>query len=308
MKVDLNENIIVISDELIVNNKASEIYIDVVMKFQDYEWSGYVPLSYRRTGLNIDIEDKNKIYEYLNSIYEFFDPKKYMEWVETQEKFWKTKPNATVTKSFFDTLKEGGWKCGSCEMPRNANPQRRIQDLKEFGYTIATDTKRFCEHCKRNTSQRILLPLPRFHSEGNGYETIPTKLRAKIISTLKNYDSYEGKPGQHLLPDHKFSEIRWDHETKAENDENMQEDEIKEKFQLLTNQRNQQKREVCRTCFQTDKRGTIYGIKFYYEGNENWDENITKKGKEAEKGCVGCPWYDIEQWRQELLKKLDEKK
>ena len=23
-------------------------------------------------------------------------------------------------------------------------------------------------------------------------------------------------------------------------------------------------------------------------------------GKAAEKGCIGCPWYDIARWREEL--------
>ena len=87
----------------------------------------------------------------------------------------------------------------------------------------------------------------------------------------------------------------------------MTDDEIKQKFQLMSNQRNQQKREVCRKCFQTGKRGSIYGIKYYYYGDENWDINIPQRGKEAEKGCIGCPWYDIAQWRSELLKKLKNK-
>ena len=79
-------------------------------------------------------------------------------------------------------------------------------------------------------------------------------------------------------------------------------DEIKAKFQLLTNQRNQQKREVCRNCYQTGKRGILFGIPFFYKGNENWDNNIPRTGKSAEKGCIGCGWYDIERWRNELIK------
>ncbi len=85
----------------------------------------------------------------------------------------------------------------------------------------------------------------------------------------------------------------------------MTDEEIQQKFQLLTNQRNQQKREICRRCYQTGKRGVIFGIPFYYEGNENWDESIPKTGKDAEKGCVGCPWYDIKKWREELIKTLE---
>ena len=100
---------------------------------------------------------------------------------------------------------------------------------------------------------------------------------------------YENVKSPHCLPDHKFSEIRWDENTKSENPDNMTDKEIQQKFQLLTNQRNQQKREICRKCYQTGKRGVIFGIPFYYKGNENWDESIPKTGKDAEKGCVGCP-------------------
>ena len=84
----------------------------------------------------------------------------------------------------------------------------------------------------------------------------------------------------------------------------MTDEEIRQKFQLLTNQRNQQKREVCRTCFQTGKRGSLFGIPYYYEGTENWDTSIPQKGKEAEKGCIGCPWYDIQEWRRHLINDL----
>ena len=86
----------------------------------------------------------------------------------------------------------------------------------------------------------------------------------------------------------------------------MTDDEIRAKFQLLTNQRNQQKREVCRNCYQTGERGSIYGIDFYYEGGPIWESSIPRKGKAAEQGCIGCPWYDIERWRRELKKKLEE--
>ena len=76
---------------------------------------------------------------------------------------------------------------------------------------------------------------------------------------------------------------------------------IRAKFQLLSNQRNQQKREVCRECFQTGKRGTIYGISFFYEGSQFWDKRFPPKGKDAEAGCIGCAWYDIAKWREELI-------
>ena len=51
---------------------------------------------------------------------------------------------------------------------------------------------------------------------------------------------------------------------------------------------------------------SIYGIDFYYEGGPIWESSIPRKGKAAEQGCIGCPWYDIERWRRELKKKLEE--
>lgn len=308
MKV--NDYITITSDSPIINSKASEIYVSVVFEYESGKWEGFVPIEYRRTGTSIDFENKEELFSYLEYIYNQMDPVNAAEWKTQQEAFWQTKPNANTTKEFFDTLAKGGWKCGACEMPRNPNPQRRIQDLKEYGYTIATDLARYCPHCKRNTSQRILLPIPRGAFEGNGYETWTPQLRKRIVSLLGNLDVYENVVSPHCLPDHKFSEIRWDDTTKSENPDTMSDDEICEKFQLLTNQRNQQKREVCRTCYQTGKRGFPFGIKYYYKGSEEWDKSIPKKGKQAEQGCVGCGWYDLAQWRKsllELIKSLEKK-
>lgn len=207
-------------------------------------------------------------------------------------------------RAFFDSLAKGGWQCVECTLPKNPNWARRIQDLKEFGYTLATDTKKFCPKCGENKTHLILLPLPRGGVEGNGYETWSPALRKRMIRVLHSIDVYEGTFSAHCLPDHKFSEIRWDENTKANNPDAMSDDEIRAKFQLLTNQRNQQKREICRTCFQTGKRGRIYGIPFYYQGGEDWDPSIPKRGKEAEKGCIGCPWYDIAEWKRQLILKL----
>lgn len=282
--------------------KASERYVHVIFYYQNQNttYDVWVPIEYRRTGLNlrnqIDIDD------YLRVVYSKMNPINRKKWKEEQEKFWKSKTRALVTQKFFDTLsKDVKWCCVCCELPNNPNWARRIQAIKEMGYTISTDIKRFCPKCNSQKTHLVLLPIPRAEVIGNGYETFPSKLRERIINTLKNYDAYEGKgTSNHLLPDHKFSEIRWDTNTKAENTIGMTEDEIKDKFQLLTNQRNQQKREVCRTCYQTNKRGTIFGINFFHEGDENWNSSIPKTGKVAESGCRGCPWYDIEEWRNKL--------
>ena len=139
-----------------------------------------------------------------------------------------------------------------------------------------------------------------------GYETFTPQFKARVVRILGGINAYEAKPTavKALIPDHKFSEVRWDDDTKAENPMTMTDSQIREKFQLLDNQRNQQKREVCRKCFQENIRGKIYGIDYFYEGGEEWDESIPKVGKDAERGCVGCAWYDIQKWRESLNKKV----
>lgn len=301
---NLNSNITIVEEEYKIHSKASEKYIHVYFKYpqENCTWEGWVPIEYRRTG--ILIQSKSELICYLNNVYEQMNPQNLPQWEEEQKMFWKEKTNAKVTKEFFDTLSKGGWQCVECTLPKNPNWARRIQDLKEFGYTLATNTKHYCANCRSNKTHIMMLPIKRSGIQGNGYETLSSTLRKRIIKLFESIDVYENVFSSHCLPDHKFSEIRWDENTKSENLDTMTDEEIYQKFQLMTNQRNQQKREVCRTCYQTGKRGIIFGIPFFYEGDDSWDNAIPKKGKEAEKGCKGCPWYDVAKWRSELLKNI----
>lgn len=303
---ELDKNIKIVEKERKLHSKASEEYLHCRFDYSVKVWDGWVPVEYRRTGVSIKADETDCLNTYLNQVYEQMRPEKFEDWKRKQDEFWREKSKAVTTKAFYDSLIKGGWQCVECTLPKNPNWARRIQDLKEFGYTLATDTKRYCPICKANKTHLILLPVERGLAEGNGYETWSPALRKRIIKVLGGIDVYEGTANAHCLPDHKFSEIRWDENTKTDNSDNMSDDEIRQKFQLITNQRNQQKREVCRTCFQTGKRGKIYGINYYYQGTENWDKEIPTKGKEAEKGCIGCPWYDIAEWKKQLMKKLGE--
>ena len=302
MENQLNKNIEIVETERKKHSKALEEYIHVRFTYGKDIWDGWVPVEYRRTGTSLKTE--KDVVLHLNAVYEQMRPENYSKWLSQQKSFWKEKSKAKTTKSFYDGLIKGGWQCVECTLPKNPNWARRIQDLKEFGYTLATDTNRYCPHCKANKTHIILLPIERGGINGNGYETWSPALRKRIIHVLGSVDVYENVVSPHCLPDHKFSEIRWDDSTKSENPDTMTDEEICAKFQLMTNQRNQQKREVCRTCYQTGKRGTIFGIPFFYKGGLDWDTRIPTKGKEAEKGCIGCPWYDIAEWRKQLKKKI----
>lgn len=282
---------------IIPNPKASEIYIEA--SFHDIEnefiWTGFIPYFYRRTGLFIENEEELSIH--LTQIYPYFKKKIMEDWVIQEKRMWDIEwSGKQVTKVFFDAIISMDW---TSNFPPNDNPRRRIQDIKELGYTIAS------RRVGKKT-ESLLLPIP--IGLQTGYETFSKEFRIKSLKALNHLNAYEmstaNKAG--LLPDHKFPEIRWDAETRNDNPETMSENEIQDKFQLLDNQRNQQKREVCRNCFQSNKRGVIFGIKYYYEGNENWNKNIPKIGKNAEKGCVGCGWYDITAWRKSLNKTINQ--
>lgn len=272
---------------IIEHGKASESYIEV--EFTNFQWRGYIPFQYRRTGLFIETEAA--LAEYLKNIQPFFSPEIVLQWIATERIWWETDMlGRTVTKPFFDELARLEW---TNAFPTNNNPQRRIQDIKELGYTVAT--KRAGQH-----TYRMLLPIPR--ATATGYEIFSAAFRKKALRALRQINIYELGSGNNkaLIPDHKFPEIRWDANTRAENPNDMPEAEIRQKFQLLDNQRNQQKREVCRRCFQTDKRGMLFGIKYFYFGDENWPIDVTKVGSLAEDGCVGCGWYDVAEWRKSL--------
>lgn len=285
--------------------KASEEYVDVVFRYptSTFEWS--IPIEYRRTGVHLSNSSDAEIEAYIEEVYFKCHPENWGLFEREQKEFWKTKPNASITKEFFDTLADGfHWRSVRNDLPKNSNSQRRIQDLKEFGFTIATNTRMENPRSKETSTHHLLLPLTR--GGITGYETWSPNLRKRIIKVLGGVDAYEVPGGSvhNLLPDHKFPEIRWDQDVRREDLEKLSDEEIARDFQLITNQRNQQKREACRKCFQTSKRPTVYGIDFYTEGGADWPTNIPTRGKAAEAGCVGCGWYDLVAWRNALNQKL----
>ena len=276
--------------EIIENNKASEAYVKTRFVQDDgFKWDTYVPFIYRRSGLNIHTE--TGLADYLKSLKPYFTKDAMREWRRTEKA--RGLIGGDVTPLFFDVLLS--FREEFERFPNNPNPARRIQDIKDAGYTLASVPRQ-----NGLGYNRILLPIP-LHTR-MGYETFSPQFKARVIRLLNGRNAFEARTTARkaLIPDHKFSEVRWDDATKSENPMDMADDEIIRKFQLLDNQRNQQKREICRKCFQEGVRGTIYGIDYFYKGAGRWDNNIPITGKDAERGCEGCPWYDIEEWRKQL--------
>lgn len=280
--------------------KASEKYVDIKISLKNWEkWQWWVPYFYRRNWLFI--ETAEDLVEYIESIIWYFSDEHIKSFLSEEANLWSDQLSwKKVTKPFFEQLLNLKWNSVKYDLPKNPNWARRIQDIKEMWYHLVTDTKMKVQSKNENDTHVMLLPLPRWNV--TGYEVMSPTFKKRAVKLLGGLNIYElSSANKHgLIPDHKFPEIRWDHETRDENLDKMSDIEIKDKFQLLDNQRNQQKREACRKCFQENKRWKLFGLDFYYEWNEDWDTTIPKVGKSAEKWCVGCWWYDIEKWRKAL--------
>ena len=264
------------------HRKASEAYVIISAKDGNVWNEWYIPYEYRRT--NTFIDSAADLAQYIISKKEFLSAVN----IENYKKALKRQTSnlfgkrAKVTSGIFKKLLNdcGKWVCTN--LFKNNNPQRRIQDIKERGFTLSTKIE-------RKMTYHMLLPFDIVKAPT--YETIPEKVRDAIFKALGNFDAYGNKPvGRSALPDHKFPEPRWAAGT-AESNEGLTEEEMRKKFQLIPENANQTKREVC---------GTFAGIEFFYKGDANWPANIPKTGKVAEAGCVGCFWYDMTAWRTAL--------
>jgi len=288
------------------HSKANETHCKIHISQKGKKRVFLIPIKERRTGVNIESENKETLLKHFNNIADIYsDQQKIHNWKNSAKRFWQQK-DASVTKPIFDALSDSKIRCNSCQLPPNVNLQRRIQDIKEFGFTLGT-WQIYCDNCQKKTYHYQMIYLPRTGDGKSDYQLFSTNERKKIVQILKNYDCYEDNyHGKNLVVEHKFPEVRWNNEYKNKTKKIplSNKEYIKEKFQLMTNQRNQQKREVCRSCFQTGKRGTPFGIKFFYEGDEYWDESIEKTGINAESGCQGCGWYDLATWRERLSLEL----
>lgn len=249
---ELLNNKYIIVERFREHSKASEKYIDVTIVQEDgFTWKGSIPYFYRRTGLFI--ETPEDLAEYLNEIYPLFSKKAIEEFVNVEVKRWNTELSGKeTTKGFFDKLINLEWNSVQYDLPANKNWARRVQDIKEFGYTLATDTRRQVKGKYETDTHIQLVPLPK--GGVTGYEVMSPAFKAKAISVMEGINAYElSSANKHgLLPDHKFPEIRWDEKTREENPDEMSKAEIIEKFQLIDNQRNQQKEKLAEDVFRQE--------------------------------------------------------
>lgn len=272
----------------LAHNKATERYVLV----EDKSGKDWLLPYYSLYGVN-QIDDMESMADYIGNCMLLLSPEKIEEFKKATRRLINREfsARAKVTIPIFrrfvnhcgEWIEEGNHK--------NTNAARRIEDIKERGYTIVT-------YRQDKVTKRMMLPFKKVAAKK--HETIDPKMRRRIFAVLNNVDAFTGgKVSTSSLPDHKFPEVRWDEKTAVSNVE-MSDDDIVEKFQLVSERINQAKREVCRKCFQEHQRGTLNGISFYYQGDEHWPSHVPERGVAAKVGCIGCFWYDMMEWRKQL--------
>jgi hypothetical protein len=210
----------------------------------------------------------------------------------------------------FNRLKDCNWHCRDCAGKGIDSKQYAggggIQGLQRGTKTrpglVIESGNAECVDCHK------IVTCDRWTGEykvANPASSIPKSLQTKIYVHYGYIDTIEQRERQahDLVIDHRFPMKRWG-SAEDHNSPSMTSDEIQAKFQLLkkdsTGNHNLLKSRACERCIRTGKRGYPMGIKFYYEGDEDWSEDCPVSGPEAKRGCIGCGWYDFAKWRQAL--------
>ncbi|MBT9163320.1 MAG: hypothetical protein DDT24_00226 [Chloroflexi bacterium] len=141
------------------------------------------------------------------------------------------------------------------------------QIIRQHGFDIENST-RYCDKCQDKTAHRRLISIAPVESSFIRLQ-LPSKLRQRV---LKHYDNTEAiilrKMISHQLEvDHRFPQVRWSKDEVY--DINMTEEELHQKFQLLTRQHNLWKSRYCEHCEKTGERGTFIGINYFHKVGQN---------------------------------------
>lgn len=202
----------------------------------------------------------------------------------------------------FETMSDLKWHCSKCELLSGQAKTWQVW-RQEKGIQLDTDEeghwykKMLCPSCKVKTIHRKLKSTELVTEGLKARTSIPAKLakRAKELYGCVDEYTLRTEPANMLEIDHRVPQVRWT-ENEDINNINMADEEIKEKFMLLTRANNLLKSRCCEECVKTGKRAKGYKtIEFWYKGNEDYDENI---------GCCGCFWHNPTKWREELNKSI----
>ena len=262
-------------------------------------WKGCFPLHYPPMSIQFNMNDIEPL---LLAAYNQMAPESIRLCIDKTKKRWP-KVTHSETYNVFEALLSGQWECRSCGAGKiNDQPAARIRDIKKNGFVVATQS-RLCAACKKKQYHDILLVFD-IESEAKPEfrKPISASMKIQIINSLGSKDAFFDavRPSNEFVIDHKFPSQRWN-EPETDNNK-LTPSDIKNKFQLLTNQSNMLKSRLCDNCCRTGIRPDFLGIKWFYSGDENWVSNDN-----VGSGCYGCPWFDLEEWKNKINIALQKK-
>ena len=201
----------------------------------------------------------------------------------------------------FEVMSDCKWHCSKCELLSGQaktwqvwRQEKGIQlDQDEEGHWYK---KILCPKCGVKTIHRKLKSTEILEVGLKARTGIPPQIakRAKALYGCVDEYTLRVEPAGNLEIDHRVPQVRWT--TNEDDNTNLTDDQIREKFMLLTSPNNLLKSRFCEECARTGKRAKGYKvIEFWYKGDENYDFSI---------GCEGCFWHNPTKWREELNKKI----
>ena len=193
------------------------------------------------------------------------------------------------------------WACSMCGS-HSGQPAAIFRQLKNAGWKFEEITPQrwgkqlYCPVCKQDTTHYKLVSL--MQGENKSRFNITPAQKRRALAVLPNTDAFTGASVRSSIElDHKepFARLK---EKSGDIDINQLSDEqIKAHFQILTRDHNLLKDRACQSCIKTGTRPPLFGIKFWYMGNERYCGT-----------CRGCGWYDGAEWRKQLNLALKQKR
>jgi len=204
----------------------------------------------------------------------------------------------------FETMSDCKWHCSKCELLSGQAKTWQVW-RQEKGIQLDQDENGnwfkniYCENCGIKTVHRKLKSTEIITENLKARTGIPSKIakRAKELFACVDEYTMRTEAPKVLEIDHRVPQVRWT--TNEDDNSNLTDEQIKEKFMLLTSPNNLLKSRICEECAKTNKRGKGYKeIEFWYVGGEDYSDDI---------GCVGCFWHNPSKWRKELNKRIKDK-
>ena len=300
----INENINTFS--VFQVDKMPDKFLEVEFIYpRSMPWKTCIPIYEKYQGINLVNAPLEDVEEWIEQCYEDMSPANADAWTRGETRYWEEHGNANKAKPLFDVLNHEdryhctSWGCRQCTDTSRVNSQAasRIRALKkDHGYHIASKDMH-CPVCNEVTKHDMLLRIPRRRGNSQTRYTISSSLKRRIKErfdyTDACFDEKYSSATQALVIDHKFPATRWA-AGETHNFSTMSDAEIDAKFQLLTQQTNLQKDRYCFRCYNEGIRGDFFGIKWYPYGDERWNG----ANNSDENGCLGCPWYDLKEWKE----------